>query len=646
DHVSPLERLGFAVLGLLGTYAGFWCRGPIINVAVPALAVGVAGLLQRPRVRLARWLTLGSTVGGLLALALGARALESAWGGEYSVLVGSRLQTATTLPTFDVALGDLAHAAYPWSAAAPLALAVVAEQRADVSRTRAAVNAAALALVLSLAAAGWLAPTLGVFVLPAVACLAVLVAAALRALEQGRLGSPLLGMAVAALAVVIGFDLRENPEKTLSGFGLAGATLPDGLHASAGWLWVGGACLLGLVAIFCCYEPEAELRGRAFQRAEYARVLRALQQAYDGNLVFALLLVETALVGFLLLCAVSERLVSMPQLESFGSFSRKLVAAGAIALPLTPLAVLGALLLRDVARWLFGGAVTRAQGLLVAFVALGSVASLGFYPALARQVSPTEAIARYRQIHGAGEPLGVVGEQSGAARYQGVPDAQSFAERDVAFEWLTATEPGERRRFLVLRKSDLPELNAQYRALRHTNLPILDASSSEVLLGSNQLRAGEHSDSPLGAVVLDAAPPIQYPLHAVLDEQLEVLGYSLRSASGAPEAFLTPARSYELVLYFRVLAPLSETSWQTFVHLDGFQRRFNADHEPLGGRYPLRLWRPNDVLVDVTEVRLEPNFSPGPYHLYFGFFVGERRLRVSGGAKNEDRVSGGVVQVR
>ena len=88
------------------------------------------------------------------------------------------------------------------------------------------------------------------------------------------------------------------------------------------------------------------------------------------------------------------------------------------------------------------------------------------------------------------------------------------------------------------------------------------------------------------------------------------------------------------------------TAWQTFIHLDGLQRRFNADHEPLDGKYPLRLWRPNDVLADTTEVQLEPNFSPGSYRVYFGLFSGDRRLSVTSGPENDDRIVGGTLQVR
>lgn len=647
EGLPKLERTGFALAGAMGAYAGFWCRGPIVSVAAPLLSVGVAGLLARPREALSRWLTLGASVVGVLALVLGVRGLALAESsGDYSVLVGSRISVASQLPTFDVGLGELAHAAYPWSATAPLWLPLLVEPRGGPAPERALIDAAALGLITSLAASAWLAPWIGVLVLPSVCCLSVLVALALRKLETFALGSPLVGLAVAALSLLIGLDLRENLDKTLSGFGLRGAVLPEGLQAAAGWFWLCGAALLGVVAALCLYDAEPDrARGPLFELREYRRVLRALEQAHDGNLVFALLLVEAGLLGFLVLCALSERVGGLPQLESFGSLSRKLVAVAAIVLPLAPLALVAVLLVRDAARFAFERArwLTRAEGLLLAFAALGLAASWGLYPELARQVSPKQAFESYRRLRQSGEKLAVLGEQGGAARYEGVPDAESFEQSAQAFDWLT--QPGPRR-FLVLRKSDLPELSAQYRALRQANLPILDARASEVLLGASRLLPEEHSQNPLDACVLERPPPIQVPLHAVLDDRLEVLGWSLRSEAGQLEQSLTPARGYVLSVYFRVLAPFTDTEWQSFVHIDGLQRRFNAAHQPLDGKYPLELWRPGDVLVDTTEVKLDPNFSPGAYRLYFGLFSGERRLPVTAGAESEDRVSGGVVQVR
>lgn len=655
--LSRRARACFALWGLLGLYAGFWCRGPVVSVAVPALAVGLAALSHRPRQRFARWLSLAVSVIGALALALGCSGLALAGQtGEYSVFVGSALSASPQLVTFEASLGDWVHAAFPWSAAAPLALSLVCRRRDEPTAARAAVNSAALGLGLSLAASAWLAGYLGGVLPPAVCCFAVLVAVGLDELELGRLGSPLLGCTLAAAAIVIGWDLRELPDKTLVGFGVGAASLPESLHGLSAELWLAGALVLAGGSLLCLYEPTpapgtSDARG-VFQRREYLDVLSTLQKLWNGNLLFALLVLEAALVGFLLLTAVSERLVHLPQLEGFGTFTRKLVAWAAVCVPLAPLAPLGAMLLRDLARVAFrpqqsgqsAVAPTRAQALLLVFAALGGVASLGFYPALARQLSPQEALASYRALAKAKEPLGIIGEQSEAAHYQGAPDAQSLDGVETAFDWL-ASDATTERRWLVLRKADLPELNARFRSLRHTNLPVLDARSSEVLLASNRKAKGEHDENPFAPSVLDAPPPIQHPLHAVLGGKLEVLGWGVRSVTGDIQPSVTPGTTYRLSVYLRVLAPLSG-AWQTFVHIDGLQRRFNADHEPLDGKYPMRLWRQNDVIVDTTDILLEPNFSPGAYRVYFGLFSGDRRLAVTEGTQSDDRIVAGTLQVR
>lgn len=647
--LSRRERLSFALVGAVGLYGGFWCRGPLFNVAAPALAAGLPALLAPPRESLARWLSLACVVTGLLAVALGVSGLAlAAKTGDYSVFVGSTLAAPGALPTFDVALGDLAHAAYPYSALGPLAL-LVAARSGEGSAERSAVHSATLGVALGLAASAWLAPRLGLRLAPSIACFAVLVAVGLRHLESGRVGSRLLGTAIAALGAVIGFDLHTNPDKLLVALGASGAKLPENLEAAASRLALGGAGALAVFALVCLGErergPSEELS--VFQRAEYGRVLRTFQSVWRGNLVFALLLLETSLVGFLLLSAVSERLVSLPQLDGFGSFSRRVAALAAIAVPLLPLAPLAALALRDLARVVFSGlptSLTRAQGLLLVASGISAAASLGFYPELARQVSPTQAFERYRERSRPGEPLAVLGEHSGAARYQGAPSAQTFEVPGDAFGWLSDPS-ATKRRWLVLRQSELAELTSRFRAASGRNLPVLDARSSELLLAVSALRPGEKNENPLGRLVLDRAPQVQKPLAALLGDELELLGWSLRAEDGTLATALVPNQDFRLTLYLRVRASLSGP-WQVFVHLDGLQRRFNADHVPLDGKYPARWWRPGDVLADTTEIRLEPHFAPGPYRLYFGLFSGDRRLEVREGPSEDNRVVAGTLQVR
>ena len=59
------------------------------------------------------------------------------------------------------------------------------------------------------------------------------------------------------------------------------------------------------------------------------------------------------------------------------------------------------------------------------------------------------------------------------------------------------------------------------------------------------------------------------------------------------------------------------------------------------------LWLPGDVLEDVYEFQLEPNFTPGTYTVFFGLFVGETRLKVkSGPTDGDNRINGGAVRVQ
>jgi hypothetical protein len=99
-------------------------------------------------------------------------------------------------------------------------------------------------------------------------------------------------------------------------------------------------------------------------------------------------------------------------------------------------------------------------------------------------------------------------------------------------------------------------------------------------------------------------------------------------------------------IYYRVLAPVT-TEWEGFIHIDGYHRRHNGDHKPMNGKYPMSLWLPGDLLADDHEFKLEPNFTPGTYEVYFGLFVGDTRLKVKSGPNDGDnRVNGGPLRVQ
>ena len=98
------------------------------------------------------------------------------------------------------------------------------------------------------------------------------------------------------------------------------------------------------------------------------------------------------------------------------------------------------------------------------------------------------------------------------------------------------------------------------------------------------------------------------------EESLELAGWELPARIGVGEPF-------HLTLYFKVLKPL-DRSWKIFIHMDGPTMRINADHDPLGGRCPTSTWKPGDVIVDRTALRVDPSFDGGKYDVWIGFFGG------------------------
>ncbi|MCA9609366.1 MAG: hypothetical protein KC619_27385, partial [Myxococcales bacterium] len=98
--------------------------------------------------------------------------------------------------------------------------------------------------------------------------------------------------------------------------------------------------------------------------------------------------------------------------------------------------------------------------------------------------------------------------------------------------------------------------------------------------------------------------------------------------------------------YFQVVAPVPG-SYAPFVHIDGAGQRLNGDHEPVEGRYPVRLWEEGDVVVDRQEIRVPANYGRGNLTIFMGFWAGDNRLDVVEGPADEvDRARVGVLPIR
>ncbi|WP_437731132.1 glycosyltransferase family 39 protein [Sorangium sp. So ce1335] len=680
QQAAVIAPAAWLAVGILGLVAGYLSRGLLIGVAVPALGAGLTWLVLRtsgawsapdgPRA------TLGDVVGGaalllgVAAAAKGVVVLASTSAGEPlpRALGVALLRKPPVESTFDLTLRQLGHALFPWSAFLPFAIGRIFRAPAAAAMAAApglgAEAGVRIALVVTSALAygafALLAPHAGALPFSAPALLAAIAALAVRDLERGAPPSRALAVGCSVLAFVLYRDLVLSPDRALSVFSVDKPVFPKSFEdeaASAMRLVL--LAFAGLVALTWFEEqPRALDRGpRAWARRLADQVQAAaaeLSRIWNGNLLFLLIVLEAALVGVGAMLFVGKRIgwgtvARMPNhLAAYG-----MNAWWALPLLLTvgPVALIA---VRDAFRFAVARAsAPRALGTPLAGLIAGFLLSFWYYPALAAQLSPKEVFESYEALRRPGEPLATLGVRSRAAAYYQGGEIASFSDAQQAFAWLTAPAPGSStdgapapaaRRWLVVKSDELPRLNSLFREHHRRNLPVLDGRSSQIVLASNEL-GGRPNESWLGRVVLDEPAAPANPVEAMFEDELEVLGWELTDDEGRRVPSVVPQKTYRLRTYFRVHRPIAG-NWKMFVHIDGFQRRYNGDHPVIEGRYPMSLWQPGDVVVDDHELQLEPNFTPGDYTLYFGFFAGETRFEVTRGPEHEDRVRGGVIRVR
>ncbi len=664
DDAPFPRRLVWLALGALGLLGGLGTRGLLLGVAVPALGVGLACLLMRgkrldPRARLADALGVVTFLIGAIALGWGAQHLvvATAHPEGYDPWLGFSLDAGKDTITFDAIIGSLGHALFPWSAFVPVALARLLVPSSSAAAFDASERGLRLAVVLvataGVLAQSFVAPLAGVLPFGAVAPLAVLVAFTLRDLDRGAAASPTLGIVAGSLAILLGLDFLNEPSCSLVAFGVEGAHFPESLRESAARLFVVAAVVAALPFGLALLEDD-RARRPAFARRDYAAWLGTVRDLWGGNLLFGACVAEASLLGFVAFDLLGERLPVFRRFAASGELTRGLSRIAWLGIPLLfalPLVVLAA---RDAMRYLEGRRGAAKLGWLLpsrgTFAGLGGILaglalSSVYYPALARQLSPQESFETFRRVARPGDELAMVGASALSAAYAAGRNVVTFPTGEQAFGWLI--EPTERRRFVVVPAAALGGMNSLYRGSSRprTNLPVLDGRSSEIVLASNRLLAGEQNENPLDRYLPSREPRPGHKLDANLGNQLDVLGWDLFDLEGRPVASVVPGRSVELVIYYRVTARITG-NWETFVHIDGYQRRFNADHPTLGGSYPFGLWRVGDFVADRYEFALEPNFSAGEYRLYFGLYWGSRRLSLKRGSGVDDRIEAGSLTVR
>jgi len=631
-------------LGGLGLAAGALSCGALLGVAVPALAVGVA------------WLLLGRRR-ELLADASGAGAL---CGGGVAVVVAARAGLGgADHVTFDAVAHRLGHALFPWSGLLPFAFIALLSPPAARGRLTSEREEAARVLVLAGAVMALAAHAMAAAAIPftAPAILAAALALAARDLDRIRRAWPAAGLrdagvaraaglAAALLTLLLARDLLDVPERALAPILPLRAGAP--LVAAGAWVRaaaVAFAAALGLAAFDRTRPVTAG--GFVSWRSPYLAWPDALRRTWDGRLATGLVVVEATLVS-LAIAVVFRPARAAP----LGAVPRMLALHAFWVLPLALVAAvwipLGA---RDALQELRRRAsLPRGGAVIGAGAAAGALLAWGYYPELLGHLSPREALTRYTALHAPGEPLGALGVSARAAMLEVGVAVRPLADAPSASTFLL-TGGDAPRRWLALRRDDLPALNALVRAREHRNAAVLAGGEGGVLLVASARLPGEPTgEGSLDDLVLPAAPPLAHPLEAALGDALVALGWDLRDGAGAAlTGGLVPLQAHRLRFYYRVTGHLDD-AFCSFVHIDGQGRRFNAEHREFR-RYPLRFWQAGDVLVDEFEVTLGGNFTPGDYALRYGFdhlpCDGHGRLPVKSGPHDSDgRIDGGLLHVR
>ena len=126
-------------------------------------------------------------------------------------------------------------------------------------------------------------------------------------------------------------------------------------------------------------------------------------------------------------------------------------------------------------------------------------------------------------------------------------------------------------------------------------------ASCLLLLLSGCVEQGSDSETPseeaLKAArehVLSVAPTPRFPSGAVLESPKG--GRVVYLGADVDVSEVVPGQTFTVTHYFRVEKPLSE-GWREFVHIGTPDRRMhhNADHVPVGGKYPVHLWKEGEI---------------------------------------------------
>ncbi len=133
------------------------------------------------------------------------------------------------------------------------------------------------------------------------------------------------------------------------------------------------------------------------------------------------------------------------------------------------------------------------------------------------------------------------------------------------------------------------------------------------------------------------APPatVQHPVNGELEDKLTYLGCDVDTDT------VVPGKPFNMTHYWKVNTPVTD-DWKLFVHLeapDTKKAHLNADHVPIAGKYPLRIWKKGEIIRDIQKMTVPQSWPSNGLEIYVGAWKGPVRMKVvKGPSDGENRL--------
>ncbi len=585
-----------------------WLHGPVRG---PSSMQRIAGVL--------------CVAGAAVVTALVARDVWRHEAGPSLWIGGAPLDDAP--PTFEKVIEHVFHGFAPWSALLPVALGSMLRLEDPLAPKSALKLCVVLWATLAYAAQTLFLSAYGSAAYPAPMALAV--AAALWLDEAETSGRSLWPETVISV-LLVGLLIRDfalYPESPIGILELDKLKIPDTFNPKREWAALLGAFAAGMLL----FALATRVRGRLDLAAPY-RGLRTRWRVSIADRVWLCTgaLAALAMVGFGIAAGVAADTLRMP------SIARRVgLVVGVLPLA-TPVVIAIAQLIYHYSARLWP---VRTVPVFAAALALGGYTSQWFLPQLSRQFSPRGVFDAYNKLAQQGEPLGQHHVEGRAAAYYTQGKVRELTGRTELVDFLSG--PG--RRWAAFPADDLADIDVAYRKRTQRHLFVASETSTRVTLAASVPVVGATDYNPLTAFVLRKAPKVQVPVAGRFEDRIELVGYDLKLPG---KDHVGAGQTFVITWFWRVLKG-NLGSYKIFLHMDGQDQRLNGDHEPVDGRYPVRLWESGDVIVDRQELSVPATYPSGTYTLYVGFYRGESRLKVDQGPKDDaNRLRAGTIRIR